>query len=158
MARILVMVGTQKGAFLFSSDERRESWEITGPLLKGWSVFNLALDQRSAPTLYAAVGHFIYGPAIHISADLGQTWQQVEHVPKYESSHTLNNVWCVVPGRASESGVLYAGVDEAGLFVSHDSGWHWEEVSGLSGHPTREEWCPGRGWTVLPFDLAGSHE
>ena len=145
MAQILLMVGTQKGAFLLASDERRETWQVTGPLLKGWSVFDLALDRRSTPAMYAAVGHFVYGPAIHISKDLGRTWQQVEHPPKYESNHTLNNVWCVVPGRESEPGVLYAGVDEAGLFVSRDSGWHWENLSGLSDHRTREEWCPGNG-------------
>lgn len=87
MARIHLMVGTQKGAFLFSSDERRKSWEITGPLLKGWSVFDLAFDQRATPTLYATVGHCVYGPAIHISGDLGRTWQQVEHVPKYEAPY-----------------------------------------------------------------------
>ncbi len=145
MAKILLMVGTQKGAFLLSSDERREHWNVEGPLLKGWSVFDLTLDLRQTPLMYAAVGHFIYGPAVHISDDLGQSWKQVEHVPKYESGHKLNNVWCVVPGRESEPGVLYAGVDEAGLFVSQDSGWHWEEVSGLSGHPSREEWCPGAG-------------
>lgn len=145
MARVLLMVGTQKGAFLLTSDERRESWNVEGPLLKGWSVFDLALDQRQSPMMYAAVGHFVYGPAVHISGDLGKSWKQVEHAPKYESKHKLNNVWCVVPGRASEQGTLYAGVDEAGLFVSHDSGWHWEEMRGLSNHPTREEWHPGAG-------------
>ncbi|MFA6242815.1 MAG: hypothetical protein WC655_17885 [Candidatus Hydrogenedentales bacterium] len=145
MAQILLMVGTQKGAFMISSDERRTTWEVRGPLLKGWSVFDIALDQRGTPAMYAGVGHFVYGPAVHISHDLGKTWQQVEDAPKYESTHKLSNVWCIEPGRSNEPGVLYAGVDEAGIFVSRDSGLHWEELPGLSNHPTRDEWSPGAG-------------
>jgi hypothetical protein len=53
------MVGTQKGAFLLTSDERRETWEVSGPTLKGWSVFDLTLDQRMTPVMFAAVGHFV---------------------------------------------------------------------------------------------------
>ena len=33
MTRTLVLVGTRKGAFVYSSDENRERWEISEPLL-----------------------------------------------------------------------------------------------------------------------------
>jgi len=45
--------------------------------------------------------------------------------------------------------VLYAGVDEAGLFRSDDSGEHWHGVDGLNDHPTRGEWSPGLGGLCL---------
>ena len=147
MARVLVMVGTVKGAFFFFSNEARQDWTIEGPLLKGWEVSNLTLDRRRAPTVYAGVGHYVYGPTIQVSHDFGRNWIQQEHGPRYGegSGHKLNRIWCVVPGHASEPEVLYAGVDEAGLFVSRDGGVHWREVEGLSRHPTRGEWGPGAG-------------
>jgi len=147
MSRVTVLVGTQKGAFFLSSDEGRKNWQLSEPMMKGWSVFDVQYDQRRTPKLFAAVGHFVYGPTVHISEDFGKTWQQVEDSPKYgtESPHKLNNIWSVTPGRAAEPDTLYAGVDEAGLFVSRDGGEHWEELSGLSGHPSRAEWHPGAG-------------
>ncbi len=147
MARVLVMVGTKKGAFFFSSDEARRDWRMEGPLLKGWEVAHLALDRRAEPTLWAGVGHFVYGPTIQVSRDLGRSWTQIEHGPRYAegSGRTLERIWCVEPGHADEPEVLYAGVAEAGLFVSRDGGVHWREVESLSRHPTRGEWSPGAG-------------
>jgi photosystem II stability/assembly factor-like uncharacterized protein len=147
MKGITLMVGTQKGAFFLRSDERRKDWQLSAPIMKGWSVFDVVRDTRSTPRLYAAVGHFVYGPTVQISDDFGESWQQAEQSPRYaeDSPHKVNNVWCVVPGRASDPDTLYAGVDEAGLFVSHDRGRQWEEIEGLTNHPTREEWCPGAG-------------
>lgn len=147
MSRVLLMVGTVKGAFFFSSDEVRRDWTIEGPLIKGWEVSNLACDRRGATTLYAGVGHFVYGPTIQVSHDLGRRWTQLENGPSYDegAGRKLNRIWCVVPGHASEPEVLYAGVDEAGLFVSRDGGAHWQEVEGLSRHPTRGAWGPGAG-------------
>lgn len=145
--RRLVMVGTEKGAFFFHGDAAGERWEVEGPIMKGWKVFEVALDRRGDPTLYAAVGSWVYGPNIQVSRDLGKTWAQVEHGPKYakDSPLKLNNIWTVVPGAASEPQVLYAGVEQAGLFVTRDGGVRWEEVTGISQHETRADWVPGAG-------------
>ena len=147
MSRVLLMVGTAKGAFFFHSDEAREQWRVEGPILKGWEVGSLVLDRRGEPAIWAGVGHFVYGPTIQVSRDLGREWTQIEHGPRYEegSQSKLERIWSVVPGHASEPDVLYAGVAEAGLFVSRDGGEHWHEVEGLSNHPTRSEWSPGAG-------------
>src|SRR5690606_20563527 len=40
---------------------------------------------------------------------------------------------------------LYAGVSEAGIFISNDKGKNWAELQGLSHHASREEWMPGAG-------------
>jgi len=34
-----VLMGTRKGAFVMTSDERREQWEIAGPHFPGWELF-----------------------------------------------------------------------------------------------------------------------
>jgi photosystem II stability/assembly factor-like uncharacterized protein len=145
------MIATEKGAFFLWSDEAREHWEFSGPALKGWKVSNLLLDQRGEPILYAAVGHYVYGPTIQISRDLGNTWEQQEHGPAFRngSASTLKNIWTIVPGPSSAPGLLYAGTDDAGLFVSRDGGVHWEELTAISEHETRSEWMGGAGGLCL---------
>ena len=151
MSNTIVMVATEKGAFFLRSNAARKDWTLSGPALKGWKVNNLLLDQREAPLLYAAVGHFVYGPTVQISRDLGVTWEQQEHGPKFgeEATSTLKNIWTIVPGPADEPQTLYAGTDDAGLFVSHDGGGHWEELIGISQHETRSEWMGGAGGLCL---------
>lgn len=147
MNQVLLMVGTQKGAFFLRSDGQRHDWKIDGPHLKGWDVSCLELDQRASPTLWAGVSHFIYGATIQRSNDLGASFTQMEARPSYDegSGRTLNRVWAIAPGRASEPQTLYAGVDEAGLFRSSDSGESWQGLEGLNSHPSRPAWGPGAG-------------
>ncbi|MFQ5482792.1 MAG: hypothetical protein ACE5ER_08530 [Nitrospinaceae bacterium] len=147
MQELLVTVGTDKGLFLLWSDTDRLDWRLEGPLLKGWKIHAVLLDHRSDPVLYATAGSGIYGPGIQVSRDLGKTWRELEHPPQYPEDvpHQVNAIWCLTPGAAGEPGTLYAGVDPAGLFVSRDGGNHWEEMPGLSRHPSREEWVGGLG-------------
>lgn len=149
MGSVTLLVGTRKGAFFVESDEDRTDWTVRGPLLKGWEVSDVVLDGRpeDGPRLFAAVGHFVYGPTVHRSDDFGETWEQVEGTPSFPdgADRELERVWCIVPGQADEPDVLYAGVAEAGLFVSRDGGEHWAEVLGLAEHETRPDWIPGAG-------------
>jgi hypothetical protein len=150
--RVRVLVGTSKGAFIFTSDTAREEWEMEGPFLGGWEIYSLLGDCRSSkPRLYAGTSHTAYGAALRVSDDMGQNWRQIEHGPSYppESGFTLNRIWQIVPGHATQPGTLYAGVEEAGLFVSHDRGESWQELSALTQHPTRPEWFPGNGGLCL---------
>lgn len=147
MSTVALLVGTRKGAFVLESTEDRSEWAVRGPLLPGWDVANMVLDDRGTPTLYAAVNHFVYGPTIHRSTDLGETFEQVESGPAVPeaSDRELNQIWTITPGPADDRDCLYAGVDEAALFVTRDGGDTWSEVPGLANHPTREGWFPGKG-------------
>jgi photosystem II stability/assembly factor-like uncharacterized protein len=161
-AKITLLVGTTRGAFFFHSDANRKNWTMTGPHLDGWEIYSLCGvrapngNGHGSERIFAGTSHFVYGPTIRVSADLGETWTQVEDGPRYskESGFTLNRIWQITPGHPSEPNTLYAGVDEAGLFTSRDGGITWEEVSALTRHPTREEWGPGNGGlclhTILP--------
>lgn len=56
MSQVVVFVATQKGGFVFRSNEAREEWSIEGPLMKSWTLFDMRLDQRgSDPTLWVAI-------------------------------------------------------------------------------------------------------
>lgn len=148
---IRLLVGTSKGAFIYTSDAERRQWELHGPYLHGWEVYSMLGDNRGTPRLIAGTSHEVYGPAIRISEDLGENWRQVEDGPQYssESGHSVKRIWQLLPGQDSEPDTLYAGVEEAGLFVSRDRGESWREVDALTKHPTRAEWFPGGGGLCL---------
>jgi photosystem II stability/assembly factor-like uncharacterized protein len=50
---------------------------------------------------------------------------------------------------ATNHGVIYAGVEPAGLFKSMDGGATWQHVEGLTNHPSRKDWGPGNGGLCL---------
>jgi len=153
--QITLLVGTTKGAFFFHSDESRREWRMTGPHLGGWEIYSL-LGDPAGERVYVGTSHWVYGATIRVSDDLGETWEQVENGPAYspESGFKLERIWQLAPGHPSEPGTLYAGVEEAGLFVSRDGGTSWSELSGLTSHQSRPYWFPGGGGlclhTILP--------
>jgi hypothetical protein len=165
------MVGTSKGGFIFTSDQDRKQWSVSEVLFKGWNMMHMSMDPRDR-RLHAALGHFVYGPTTHYSDDLGQNWTQAEVVPAFsrpsksgrpagtveeafsglpvpETPEEVIKAWTITPGRASEPGVLYAGVQPAALFKSTDRGVSWELVESLYDHPQRGQWNPGGGGLCL---------
>ncbi len=156
--KVTVLVGTTRGAFFYHSDADRKNWEMTGPHLDGWEIYSLCglndsngNGNQSNGRIFAGTSHFVYGTTIRVSDDMGETWTQVEASPRYseDSGFKMNRIWQIVPGHPAQPGTMYAGVDEAGLFASHDGGTTWEEVTGLSRHSTRGEWGPGNGGLCL---------
>jgi photosystem II stability/assembly factor-like uncharacterized protein len=145
---VLVLVGTRKGLFTLRGDDSRTSWEVDGPLLKGWEVFHATLDPRDG-SLYAAANHFVYGATVQRSNDLGRTWERSEQLAMPDGHDPLKRMWHVEPGHASQPDALWAGGDPGVLFRSDDGGSTWEANSGLLEHPTRERWQPGAGGMCL---------
>ena len=54
MAKVRVLVGTHKGAFVMTSDERRKEWKVEGPHFAGWDVYHLNASPVDPDRLYAA--------------------------------------------------------------------------------------------------------
>lgn len=148
--KTVLLIGTVKGVFIYRSDAQRTNWELSGPHLGGWEVFSLCGDDRNGRIL-AGTGHFMHGPTIRTSRDLGATWEPVARNPAFADGATakLNHIWQIVPGHPSQPGTWYAGVDDAALFGSRDDGQTWTELTGLTSHPTRPRWTPGFGGLCL---------
>lgn len=148
--KLVLLIGTVKGVFLYHTDPRRKAWRLTGPHLGGWEIFSLCGDSRRGRIL-AGTGHFMHGPTIRVSEDFGATWHGVKRDPKFakNAKAELKHIWQIVPGHPSQPGTWYAGVDDAALFVSRDDGDTWSELKGLTGHPTRPRWMPGFGGLCL---------
>jgi photosystem II stability/assembly factor-like uncharacterized protein len=125
---------------LLRSDGRRSEWNLEGPIFKGWKVttFGRAPDGSYLLT----TGSNWFGAALHRSPDL-QEWTQIVDGPAWPEGgdRKLSQIWTL--NRAGDT--LFAGVDEAGLFRSEDSGETWQSVVGLNEHSTRSGWQPGLG-------------
>ena len=145
MARVMVLVGTKKGAFIAESDETRKDWSLRGPFCNMWPIHHVIADPATG-ALHGAGGNEWFGPAIWTSKDLGETWTHSSQGLAYEAGkEPVAAAWSVAP----REGELYVGVQPAGLFRSADGGASFEHVEGLQQHPTRPEWNAGGAGLIL---------
>ncbi|MEO6399089.1 MAG: hypothetical protein ABIP13_11520, partial [Tepidiformaceae bacterium] len=145
MPRVHVMVGTRKGAFIYSSDENRENWQLSEPILPGWTVQHMAAETRMGSSrLYASANHFAWGPSVSRSDDGGKTWEQRSPGLAFASDAGLSVVcgWHIEPGLKDQPGVVYVGTQPAGLFRSDDFGESWSSVEAINNHKLRPLWGP----------------
>jgi photosystem II stability/assembly factor-like uncharacterized protein len=75
MSKVRVLVGTRKGAFLMTSDGKREKWEIDGPHFAGWEIYHLKGSPADPNRLYASQTSGWFGQIIQRSSDGGKTWE-----------------------------------------------------------------------------------
>ena len=69
---VILLIGTRKGAFIFSIDGDLKEWVVSDLMFKSWNVMHIILDRRDR-RLHAAVVHEVYGPSTHYSDDMGAT-------------------------------------------------------------------------------------
>ncbi|RDD61190.1 WD40/YVTN/BNR-like repeat-containing protein [Ferruginivarius sediminum] len=146
MARkALLLLGTRKGAFILESNADRRDWALRGPFCETWPMNHVIADSVSG-TVYAAGGNEWFGPAVWKSEDLGTSWTHSSEGLAYAAGEEpIKSVWSLAPA----NGMLYAGVEPAGLFRSADAGQSWTHVGGLREHPSRPDWHPGGGGLIL---------
>jgi photosystem II stability/assembly factor-like uncharacterized protein len=76
MSGVRVLVGTRKGAFILTSDGKRERWDVSGPHFAGWEIFHLKGSPADPNRLYASQCSSWFGQIIQRSNDGGKTWEQ----------------------------------------------------------------------------------
>lgn len=144
--RVLVMVGTRKGAFLLESDAARRDWTLAGPFCGTWPI-NHVIAEPGTGTIFAAGGNAWFGPAVWRSDDRGRTWTHSGDGLAYGAGEEpVTAAWSLAFGA---DGRLWVGVEPAGLFVSDDGGRSFREAAGLRRHPSRPDWMPGAGGLIL---------
>ena len=160
MSKVRVLVGTRKGAFVLTSDARRERWDIRGPHFGGWEIYHLKGSPADPNRLYASQSSGWFGQQIQRSNDGGQTWAPVGNTFVYDGvpgTHQgydgtprpweFKRVWHLEPS-LTDPDTVYAGVEDAALFRSSDGGQTWQELPslrGVKGHL----WQPGAGGMCL---------
>jgi len=75
MSGVRVLVGTRKGAFVLSSDAKRQRWDISGPHFAGWEIYHLKGSPADPNRLYASQSSGWFGQIIQRSSDGGNTWE-----------------------------------------------------------------------------------
>ena len=76
MSQVRVLVGTKKGAFILTSDGKREQWDVSGPHFAGWEIYHMKGSPADPNRLYASQTSGWFGQIIQRSDDGGKTWHQ----------------------------------------------------------------------------------
>jgi hypothetical protein len=76
MSGVRVLVGTRKGAFVLTSDGKRQRWNISGPHFGGWEIYHVKGSPVDPNRLYASQSSGWFGQIIQRSDDGGKTWYQ----------------------------------------------------------------------------------
>jgi photosystem II stability/assembly factor-like uncharacterized protein len=154
---VRVLVGTQKGAFILTSDASRRDWEVSGPHFGGWEIYHMAGSPADPDRIFVSQSTGWFGQSIQRSDDGGRTWQAMGNQFAYDGEPGQHQwydgtphpwefarVWHFEPS-TTDPDTIYAGAEDAALFKSTDGGATWAELPGLRTHATAPNWAPGAG-------------
>ncbi len=157
MSGVRVLVGTKKGAFILSADGKRESWTVDGPHFAGFEMYHVKGSPLNPNRLYASQTSGWFGQLMQRSDDGGKTWEAIGNEFAYDGdpgTHlfydnsakpwAFKRVWHVEPS-LDDADTVYAGIEDAALFISKDAGKSWQEMAGLRQGTDTEKWTPGAG-------------
>jgi photosystem II stability/assembly factor-like uncharacterized protein len=172
MSTVRVLVGTKKGAFILTADGLRQKWEVSGPHFAGWSIYHMKGSPVDPNRIYVSQCSDWFGQVIQRSNDGGKTWEQpggevemtftgappggsnkfvYDGIPGTHQWYDgtphpweFKRVWHLEPS-LTDVDTVYAGVEDAALFLSTDGATTWKELSGLRSHGTGSQWAPGAG-------------
>jgi len=144
--RVLLLVATRKGAWLYHSDAARKSWRADGPHFLGHVISHLVLDPRDGRTLLAAAKTGHLGPTVFRSTDRGRSWKEAARPPAFgkpsdgTTGRAVDHTFWLAPASSGEPDVWYAGTSPQGLFRSADGGINWEPFSAVNEDPQYRKW------------------
>jgi len=160
MSSVRVLVGTKKGAFVLTSDGKRQLWDVSGPHFAGWEIYHMKGSPVDPNRIYASQTSGWFGQVVQRSQDGGQTWETMGNKFLYEGevgNHLFydgkprpwefKRVWHFEPSLIDPD-TVYAGIEDAALFKTTDGGQNWEELPALRS-AKGELWQPGAGGMCL---------
>jgi photosystem II stability/assembly factor-like uncharacterized protein len=154
-AKLIILVGTRKGAWFFHGTSDRRQWRADGPHFLGHIINHLVQDPRDGKTLLAAASTGHLGPTIFRSSDMGKTWQEASRPPAFPKvpdgqldtnglpGRTVKHTFWLTPGHASQPGVWFAGTSPQAIFRTDDAGDTWHLLPGLHDNPRYRGWMGG---------------
>jgi hypothetical protein len=76
MSSVRLIVGTRKGAFILTSDGKRENWQVSGPHFAGWEIYHGKGSPADPNRIYLSQSSGWFGQILQRSDDGGKTWFQ----------------------------------------------------------------------------------
>lgn len=149
---VALLVGTKKGAWILRANAGRTAWTPSEPMIFGNIVQHLVQDPREPKRMVMAAKAGHLGPTVYLSDNAGRKWREAKTPPAFpegvlaqtregvKKAASVDHVFWLTPGHASERGVWYAGTSPQGLFRSEDHGDTWQSVDGFNKHPDRLDW------------------
>lgn len=128
----IVLAGTDKG--LYRSDDAGGKWRPVAPILKGYSVWAVAIDPVEPQIIYAGTGTPTPA-ALFRSRDGGTSWEKTS----MEAAETCPNVGVPrVTGIAIDPTSrrdVWVGLEVDGVRLSRDGGDSWVKINGAIPNP-----------------------
>lgn len=124
-----LLVGTIRGIVHFTRDAQG-AWVESHRSLEDVHVSSIAIDNETGLVLVGGHGQ----GGLWASRDWGKTFAASD------TGILERHIFSVVIQKRPEGMVCYAGVEPAGLYVSHDAGGHWDEIPALRKVPGTELW------------------
>ena len=162
MSGVRVLVGTRKGAFILTSDGKREKWDVSGPHFAGWEIYHLKGSPVDPDRLYASQSSGWFGQMIQRSDDGGKTWEPVGNKFAYDGDARHAPVvrrHASTPGSSSASGTSSrrSPIPTRSTPASRTprssarptAAQTWHELSGLRAPRPGTAWQPGAGGMCL---------
>src|SRR6266852_4427024 len=147
MSRVRVLAGTRKGAFVLTSDGKRQNWDVSGPHFAGWEMYHLKGSPVNPDRIYASqtsgwfgqiIQRSVYGgvedAGLFRSTDGGKNWKEVAGL----RGHGTGPRW--QPGAGGmclhtiildpkDPKRLYIAISAAGAFRTDDGGKTWRPIN-----------------------------
>jgi hypothetical protein len=186
MSQVRLLVGTRKGAFILTSDGKRQNWDVSGPHFAGWEIYHLKGSPVEPNRIFASQSSGWFGQITQRSDDGGKTWEPPgsspeelkgpDGSPKAESNKFVyegevgthkwydgtqhpwefKRVWHLEPS-LTDPETVYAGVEDAAIFKSIDGGRNWRELPGLR-QAKGQLWQPGAGGMAVHTIILDPHD
>src|SRR5439155_1395192 len=146
MSTVRVLVGTRKGAFILTSDGKRQKWDVSGPHFAGWEMYHLKGSPADPNRIYASQTSGWFGQiiqrsdaggedaAIFRSTDGGENWKELPGLrghgtgPKWQPGaggmclHTI----ILDPSNPQR---MWIAISAAGAFRTDDGGKTWKPIN-----------------------------
>ena len=165
MSGVRLLVGTRKGAFVLTSDEKRKDWKVDGPHFAGWEIYHVKGSPVDPNRIYASQTSGWFGQIIQRSDDGGKTWFQPglapgesttnpDGMPKGESNKFAYDV-SPETGKPLTTHMWYDGTQHPWEFKRV---WHLEPsladpnhvYAGVEDAALFQSKDGGQNWTELP--------
>ena len=114
--RVILMVGTRKGAFIYHGDATRSRWRLDGPHRLGEIVNHVVLDPRDGKTMLMAARADILDLLYFARPIWARTWKEAAEPPAFpkaaagENGRAVEYTFWLSPAHRSEHDAWYAGL------------------------------------------------